>query len=365
MVDHLSDEFEFWIVTRDRDLGDTEAYSNIVANEWQARGNEYIFYVQKGRESVSFFRKLIRETPHDILYLNSFFDIGYTVKPLLGWHLSSAYVQRPLIVAPRGELSPSALRLKIVKKKFWLLFSNILRLYNKAIFQASSEFERSDISRALCIPCNRIRIAIDLPVLASLYCSKYEYVTNANACVSRENLNIVFLSRIAPVKNLRFAIKILGMVKRKVQFDIYGPIEDASYWAACKSAIAALPSNIAVFYKGAIFPEETRPTFARYDLFLFPTQGENYGHVIAESVSVGTPVLVSDQTPWRNLEVDGLGWDIALDSDSTFVDKIDSFPQLDDGSRRTRREAILQNAAKRIENPETILANRELFRSCL
>jgi hypothetical protein len=45
---------------------------------------------------------------------------------------------------------------------------------------------------------------------------------------------------------------------------------------------------------------------AEYDLFLFPTLGENYGHVISEALASGCPVVISDQTPWRNLEAEGI-----------------------------------------------------------
>ena len=39
-------------------------------------------------------------------------------------------------------------------------------------------------------------------------------------------------------------------------------------------------------------------TFGLYDAFVFPTLGENFGHVIAESLASSCPVICSDQTPW-------------------------------------------------------------------
>jgi len=98
----------------------------------------------------------------------------------------------------------------------------------------------------------------------------------------------------------------------EVSFDIYGPIEDAEYWNHCKKAIGALPSNIQVEYRGMIEHERVREVFSVHDLFLFPTLGENYGHVICEALSAGCPVMISDQTPWRNLRTKGVGWDIPL-----------------------------------------------------
>ena len=34
MVERLGDEFEFWIVTSDRDIGDTSGYSGVNKNKW-------------------------------------------------------------------------------------------------------------------------------------------------------------------------------------------------------------------------------------------------------------------------------------------------------------------------------------------
>jgi glycosyltransferase involved in cell wall biosynthesis len=52
---------------------------------------------------------------------------------------------------------------------------------------------------------------------------------------------------------------------------------------------------------------------------LFPTLGENYGHVICEALNAGCPVLISNQTPWRNLQEKGVGWDFPLEEEERFT----------------------------------------------
>ena len=37
-------------------------------------------------------------------------------------------------------------------------------------------------------------------------------------------------------------------------------------------------------------------------MFYFYLQHENFGHVIVESWQNGCPVLISENTPWKNLE---------------------------------------------------------------
>src|SRR5699024_2078193 len=83
--------------------------------------------------------------------------------------------------------------------------------------------------------------------------------------------------------------------------------------------IRKLPSNIEVDYKGLIPHNLVLNTFEKYHFFLFPTHGENFGHVISESLISGTPVIISNQTPWKNLEQKQVGWDISLQSKNIFV----------------------------------------------
>ena len=83
-------------------------------------------------------------------------------------------------------------------------------------------------------------------------------------------------------------------VSGNVILSIYGPYEDAEYLQHCQVLISRLPANVKVSLYGPLPQEQVRNIFAQNDLFVFPTLGENFGHVIHESLSVGTPVLVSD-----------------------------------------------------------------------
>jgi glycosyltransferase involved in cell wall biosynthesis len=108
-------------------------------------------------------------------------------------------------------------------------------------------------------------------------------------------LLVCFLSRISPMKNLDFALRVLAQVRMPVRFAIYGPIEDAAYWARCEELIAKLPSNIEIAREGAVEPAQVVPTLAQHDLFLFPTRGEIFGHVIPRGASCGP--AAADQRP--------------------------------------------------------------------
>ena len=106
-----------------------------------------------------------------------------------------------------------------------------------------------------------------------------------------------------------------------VIFDIYGPIQDEECWEKCKRRIQSLPPNIKVRYKGAVEPNNVTDLFGCHDLFLFPTSYESFGHVVIESLSAGCPVLISDRTPWMDLEEQQAGWVVEYSN-------IDRFRQL-------------------------------------
>ncbi|MCX6327798.1 MAG: glycosyltransferase, partial [Bacteroidia bacterium] len=169
------------------------------------------------------------------------------------------------------------------------------------------------------------------------------------------------LSRIARVKNLDYALRILSNVKAKVIFDIYGPKEDLKYWKECQKLINNLPLNITVKYSGIVNPDQVMQIFSRYDLFLFPSGGENYGHVIVESLTSGTPVLISDKTPWRNLQNDNLGWDISLDQMDSFTEVIDNYALLSIEERSGKRASIKAKIEEHLLDPVVMEANRQLF----
>ncbi len=50
-----------------------------------------------------------------------------------------------------------------------------------------------------------------------------------------------------------------------------------------------------------------------YHFFLLPTLGENFGHVFLEALAAGCPLIISDRTPWLNLEEKQIGWDLPLE----------------------------------------------------
>lgn len=352
MTQKLSNWIDFTIITADRDDADSQPYAFLNGSNQAIVQNNKVYYLCC--QSLSFYFKLahlIFKNRHKIIYLNSFFCFKFSILPLIIVSLLGKRAQ--IILAPRGELFPQALKLKKTKKAFYLKLVKWLRLYKNIHWHASTNQEADSIREQFGQNCH-ITIAQDLTALPPL-------TTTINSPAST-TFKIIFLSRLTPKKNLLFALQLLAEITQyPVQFDIYGPIDDSVYWHNCQNVISKLPSNIKVNYCGILRPEQVVPTFSQYDLFLFPTLGENFAHVIAESLYAGCPVITSDQTPWQGLQNSSFGAWLALNDKKAYLRKIHEFAHYSEEAKRIARITAQQFAAKFLNEEEVISKNLALF----
>lgn len=317
LVDNLSKQLDFYIITSDRDLNEIEPYSNIVIDEWMSIGPAKVLYTNPSKLTPVKLCKIMNRINYDVIYLNSFFSFKFSIMPVL---LSKLRLisNKKIVIAPRGEFSKGAIGLKKFKKNTFIKFVKLLKLYNDIIWHATAISEKHDIIRVFG-QNERIKIASNL--VANFKLEK----SQKNRTKKEKEIKVIFVSRVHPKKNLKKAISILGETKGKIEFNIFGPIEDKNYWNDCLNEIKKLPKHIEVSYKGVLNHKEVIKKFKSHHIFLFPTLGENYGHVIIESLLSGCPVIISDQTPWRNLESLGIGYDIDLKNHKKFVQSIQSY----------------------------------------
>jgi glycosyltransferase involved in cell wall biosynthesis len=174
-------------------------------------------------------------------------------------------------------------------------------------------------------------------------------------------LRVAFLSRLSAKKNLLGALEILQGVRGNVDLDIYGPVEDEAYWRRCRAAIDALPPNVRASYGGPVAAEDVAAVLADHDLFFLPTLGENYGHVIREALAAGTPVLISDQTPWRDLDAQQVGWDLPLDRPDAFRTALERCIAMSTAEFAVWREHAAAYARRHANDDGAVQATRQLF----
>jgi glycosyltransferase involved in cell wall biosynthesis len=359
LVTALSDEFEFHIITLDRDQPGDQPYAGIQVDQWQPVGRAQVLYLAQQAVTVTRLAREVTALAPKLVYLNGFFDPTFTLRFLVARKLRRM-PRVPVLIAPLGDLSAGALEIKAAKKSLYVRLARISGLYDGLAWQASTELERSDILRTVRhVRPDDVRVAADLTDAG-----QHEPPPRAPGRTDA-GLRVCFLSRISPKKNLDYALRVLADVKVPIEFTIVGPVDDQSFWAACQPLIARLPAHVRASYAGEVHPSDVRRTLARQDLFFLPTRGENFGHVIYEALSSGVPVLISDQTPWNDLEARGVGWNVSLDSPAAFAGSIEHASQVLPRERDAYAKRAIEYARERADAAGSIKRTSELLRGAM
>jgi glycosyltransferase involved in cell wall biosynthesis len=147
-------------------------------------------------------------------------------------------------------------------------------------------------------------------------------------------VKLAFISRLSEKKNLHLLLEILREIRGEVQFNLFGPVaeNDVVYWGRCKTLLAQLPTNIKVEYKGQIDHSVVPQVLHDHHFFVLPTRGENFCHAAVESFLNGTPVVLSDETPWTDLSAVQAGFDIPLNDRRGWVAALQTCVDMDQPS---------------------------------
>jgi len=328
LIEWLGEEYDFRVLTKDRDLGDVHPYPNHQPGIWYALGKAQIRYLAPPERNLRSLAKILSEIDYDLLYLNSVFS-NFTIYALALMRLNQL-PRKPTILTPHGSLSIGSMNHKRLKKHLYLPAAYALDLYSLCDWHASSDHETSDIVRVFGKrQAERISILAHLPTPVSL---------NDNVSIPTKRVgeaHIVFLSRISKVKNLDFFLESLRQVKGKLFVDIWGPVEDRGYWNQCQQIARGLPVNIVVDYRGIVAPQEVINTLRAYHLFYLPTTGENFGYAILEALCAGCPVLISDRTLWKDLQANNAGWAFPLQEPTSFQEVLQYIVDADEHTIRS------------------------------
>ncbi len=354
LVAALGDEFQFLVVTLDRDLGEMEPYPNVTPGKWQFLGKARVLYMQEHELTLRFLRDLFRTENPDLLYLNSLFSFDFGIKPLL--FIRCGLLRNvPVVLAPRGQLGKGARSLKRVRKETFLRVAQLLGLYRNVVWQATSQSEFRELRDQW-----GARVAVALA--PNLTVAPFQNDQHRELPTKRSGwLKLAFVSRICRKKNLHTALGLLRDLKGKFEFDIYGPKEDPDYWELCAEIARHLPANVTTQYWGSVTPDKVASVFASHHVFLFPTLSENFGHVILEALSAGCPVVISDQTPWKGLNSSGAGWAIPLGDQAQFRRVLQQLTDLDNHQWSELSRKAAQYGRMHQTNNSAVAQNRELF----
>jgi glycosyltransferase involved in cell wall biosynthesis len=351
MVTNLSPYFNFYVVTRDRDATDNQSYPGVKPHVWYRVGSASVLYCSSIEPET--LCRAFRHVQPDIISLNSFQDKFTRV--MVALRLLGALGDTPVVVAPRGEFSPEAMRIKRTKKFLYRHSAKLVGLYSRVLWQVSTAREKLDVLSAA--PARGL-----VPDSIHVACEMTDALASAAPHAGKESgsVKLALIARMSEMKNLHFLLEILREIRGKLTLDLFGPVakNDMAYWEKCQALLAQLPANINVEYQGSIDHAIVPQVLRDHHFFVLPTRGENFCHAAVESFVNGTPVVLSDATPWTHLGEARAGFDIALSDREGWVAAIQKCVDMDqrtyeqylDGSRSYGRrfstaEAVRQQIA--------------------
>lgn len=321
LVSTFCNSYEISVLTGVYDLNTSEPYKDVKKNAWSrvympdGRCSVNIYYADNKRFNRSSFKSVLNAvTPHTV-YLNGIFSYRFFQLPLLTLKGYKSCLE--IIICPRGMLKKGALQNKAFKKSIYLFLLKRSQLLNHVRWHATNKDEAAEIARHFPFN-NNIFIAPNIP--------KIPYKDIAIDCKEPGQLKLVYLALINRHKNLYQLLRMLKNSRSNISLDIYGPITDTKYWSECLSLIDERRKCIQ--YKGEVKPVQVQEIISQYHALILLTKGENFGHALYESLSVGRPIITSHYTPWKTLQQKKAGMNVSITDFEDCLKRIEDFANM-------------------------------------
>jgi glycosyltransferase involved in cell wall biosynthesis len=350
-VKQMKSEYEIFVLTSDRDLNDIKPMNSIIADKWiDYVPGVKVFYASARNLRLANIKEQINEIRPDVVYLNSMFSKKFTIYPL--WLKRANRISPKIILAPRGMLKNSALDFKRRKKRIFLSMLKWMKIPQLVTFHATDEREKQDVINHFGKD-TRVETISNFPGAQDEFSPALEKM--------KGSLDILFIGRIHPIKGLDILLRVLKQVNQKIRLTVVGNPEDPAYLDVCKKLIQALPDEVTVTFTNEVPHDEVSHLIKQHHIFCLPTKGENFGHAIFESLAAGRPVLISDQTPWRNLKRYKAGWDLSLNDPAKFIEVIEECASMNEEQFNEWCEGAWQFCNSYIEASDTRQQYLKLF----
>ncbi|MHB8542082.1 MAG: glycosyltransferase [Candidatus Acidiferrales bacterium] len=202
----------------------------------------------------------------------------------------------PYVVEPMGMFRPIVRNFRLKKLYHAALGSRLLRGAYRLI--ATSEQEKQEImdggidSARIIVRRNGIDVPVLLPPSGS-FRSKWG--------IAPQTKMILYLGRLVPKKSPDLLLDAYALWRRETGdvpnsvLVLAGPAEDTGYSSRLKSLATASGIGTSVLFTGPLYDDAKWAAYQDADVFVLPSQNENFGNSAAEAMACGTPVIVTDQ----------------------------------------------------------------------
>ena len=238
----------------------------------------------------AFCRERLRD--YDLTHIYGLYD-------LLGPQVASASrrISRPYVVEPMGMFLPIVRNIRIKRLYHGILGARLLNRASRVI--ATAERERQEFLEG-GIPDSKIVVRRngidDVPTefpVAGFFRDRWK--------IARDAKLILFLGRLVSKKSPDLMLEVFSQWTRRGNGSLgsvlvmAGPDEGDGFREHLESLVSQLELNGRVLFTGPLYGHEKWAAYRDADVFVLPSQNENFGNTAAEAIASGTPVLVTDR----------------------------------------------------------------------
>lgn len=203
---------------------------------------------------------------------------------------------KPYLVEPMGMFRPIVRSIRIKRLYHRLVGDRLLAGARRVI--ATSEQERQELldggtpDDKIIVRRNGIEIPERFPPPGAF---RTQWAISANVKL------VLFLGRLVAKKSPDLMLEAFsrwnarGNGSRGSVLVMAGPDEGDGYRQRLESIAAKAGSGGRVLFTGPLYADAKWSAYRDADLFVLPSQNENFGNAAAEAVACGTPVLVTDR----------------------------------------------------------------------
>jgi glycosyltransferase involved in cell wall biosynthesis len=228
------------------------------------------------------------------------FDVThiYGLYDLIGPRVASACrrMARPYVVEPMGMFLPIVRSIWMKRLYHDTLGGRLLRGASRVI--ATSEQERHELldggiaDSKVVVRRNGIEVPAHLPP-AGQFRSQWNIPAGSKV--------VLFLGRLVSKKSPDLMLEAFSQWNRRGNgargsvLVMAGPDEGDGFGRRLEGLAAQMGLNGNVLFTGPLYGDAKWSAYRDADLFVLPSQNENFGNTAAEAVACGTPVLVTDR----------------------------------------------------------------------
>lgn len=234
----------------------------------------------------------------DVVHINSLFYPSSFILAFIALRLG-----KPVIWSPHGELSPPALAYSAGRKR--LMLSVIKRMSHSIRFHATCPAETACIRAHFGpdVAVEEVHTTMELPEVVNRVARPY----------------LLFIGRLHPIKAIDRLLDALGgsalFRTSPYTLTMAGP-DDGGHRQTLIEQVHRLGLTGKVNFMGPVYDEHKKQLYADALVTILPSQSENFGLVVIESLAQGTPVIASTGTPWARLETEQAGRWVSNDPDA-------------------------------------------------